>query len=74
MTESKSYVERRLIAFTHMEDYLTTFIDRWNSPSARLTALSAGLEEVTAVRMVMMAERMDGVPTIRKRRSRKSSE
>jgi len=71
--ESKDFKERRLVAFTHMENYLQTFIQRWNTPTERLTALSAGLEEVSQIRMVLFANRMEGLPHIRKTYRRNKS-
>ena len=64
--------ERRLIAFTHLEDYLQTFLERWVTPSLPLKQVSLALEEVAVERMRMYAERREGAPRLRRGRPKKA--
>lgn len=58
--------ERELAAFIALADYLEVFLKRWVRPDQPLTVLTEALEEVGEVKLLMMARRYDGAPTIRK--------
>ena len=58
--------ERELAAFIALEDYLEVFLKRWVRPEQPLPVLTQALEEVGSLKLLMMARRYDGAPTIRK--------
>lgn len=65
-----SLPERRLAAFTHMEDYIQTFLLRWANANEPLPTLTKALEEIGTMRMRLYAEREDGAPKIRPMRTK----
>jgi len=68
-TEKKvSRRDRQLAAFTHMEQYIDTFLRRWRTPTRSLDTLTEALEEVARERLLLQAERDSDVPTLRKNR------
>lgn len=65
--------DRRMIAFAHLEDYLQTFIQRWATPTGPLDLLSRALEEEVSIeRMRLYAQRVDGLPRIRRQKPKES--
>ncbi len=56
--------ERKLARLTHLEDYLTTFLKTYSTPTERWPKVGEALEEVARERLLLSAEVVneDGFP------------